>query len=314
MNYNIDILLSTYNGEKHLPDLLESILKQTVNEFRLIVRDDLSADNTINILKKYESRFKDIKMIFGDENIGPAKSFSYLLKETDADYIFLCDQDDIWLDTKIASLLSKIKRYENNYGKDKPILAHSDLFITDEKLDIISPSYYVFMGHSPKRNRPYQIALQNNVVGCSVAFNRALIKKAIPIPEEIVMHDWWLALVASMSGKILFEPTPLVLYRQHESNTVGAKKTQNYLKRLSKLLPWADNKNFTKYIDKVMMQTEIAFTRYQFDTSVENADKLDKLLLIRDLTFLPRAIHILSESFFRHTLLESLELIFRYKP
>ena len=170
------------------------------------------------------------------------------------------------------------------------------------------------MGHSPKRNNPYQIAIQNNVVGCSVAFNKALLEKALPIPENIVMHDWWIALVASMTGKVVFDPNPLILYRQHDLNTIGAKQTEDYVKRLSKLLPWADNENFTSYMNKVLIQAETAFKRYQFDTYVENADKLDKILLIKDLTFLPRAIHILSEGFFRHTLLESLELIFRYRP
>jgi len=310
----IDILLSTYNGEKYLTKLLESLLDQTVKDFRLVVRDDKSTDNTFRILNDFKTRFDDMIILSSEENLGPARSFSVLIENSKADYIFFCDQDDIWISTKIEKQIKTIRKAEDKYDRSLPILCHSDLFITDEYLDIISPSYYMHIGHSPKRNRPYQLALQNSVVGCSVAFNKALLEKALPIPEDIVMHDWWLALVASLTGKIIFDPNPLMLYRQHDLNTVGAKRTQNYFKRLSKLLPRADNKNFTNYMNKVLIQAEEAFKRYQFDTSVEKADKLDKLLLLKDLTFFPRAVHILSEGFFRHTLLESLELILRYKP
>ncbi len=235
----IDILLASYNGEKYIAEQIESILNQTYKDWFLYIKDDCSTDNTINIINAYEKRYKDkIRVILSDKPSGSAKdNFFSMLQYSKSDYIMTCDQDDVWIPEKIEITYNKMKEAENAY-KDIPILVHTDLKVADENLNVISDSLLKMQNLDSSRDKLNNLLVQNIVSGCTVMVNRELLDYIKIIPKYAIMHDWWMALIASSLGKIEFIEKPTVLYRQHKYNDVGAKNVNstNYiLERLNNI-------------------------------------------------------------------------------
>lgn len=235
----IDILLASYNGEKYIAEQIDSILSQTYEDWFLYIKDDCSTDNTINIIRGYEKRYKDkIKVIISDKPSGSAKNnFFSMLQYSKSDYIMTCDQDDVWFPEKVKITYNKMKQAENK-DKDIPILVHTDLSVVDENLNTICDSLFKMQNLDSNRDKLNHLLVQNIVTGCTVMVNRSLLDYIEAVPTHAIMHDWWMALIASALGKIIFVGTPTVLYRQHNNNDVGAKQVNsaNYiLKRLSNI-------------------------------------------------------------------------------
>ena len=136
----------------------------------------------------------------------------------------LSDQDDIWLPDKVATSLNAIRKIEVDFGSSTPILIHLDLAVlNDEITEIIHPSFMKYSGLNPRRNSFGNLLVQNIVTGWTTIFKRALAEICNPIPNNAIMHDWWLALVASSMGVIGLVLESTVLYRQHGFNTLGQK-------------------------------------------------------------------------------------------
>ncbi len=219
------ILLATLNGSRYVAAQLESIQNQTYKEWILLVSDDGSEDGTwekINEFAKNDSRI--IVLDRSDVSSGGAKqNFERLINEglqTESDVFFLCDQDDIW---EVNKLQSQFSEFPNQGAEQDALLVHSDLSVVDESLEVINRSMASYMALNMQPPEPFNYLLSRNfVTGCASAANRQLLKEALPFPEEAVMHDWWLALVASISGRICYMNQALVKYRQHGSNTIGA--------------------------------------------------------------------------------------------
>ena len=223
----VDILLSAYNGGLYLPEQLRSLQAQTHRDWRLWVRDDGSTDNTRELV---ESASADDERIWLLPDTGARRGakggFSWLLERIsdDARYIMFCDQDDVWLSGKIEKTLDAMRAAEADQDPNCPILVHSDLHVADAQLALIADSLWRYQGISPKATGLDALCIRNVVTGCTAMINRPLRDRAVPIPAEAIMHDWWLALVASGLGRIVHLPTPTLLYRQHRTNTVGAKR------------------------------------------------------------------------------------------
>lgn len=218
---NIYILLSTYNGERYLNEQLNSLFSQSYQDFKLIARDDGSSDKTLEILKSY-----DIELLPSNENLGVKSSFETLLKyafeNSDADYFMFCDQDDVWNQDKVKLTLQKMYEMEKLY-KNTPILVHTDLEVVDENLHTINPSFMKLQNLNEKKNRLNNLLIQNTITGCTVMINRDLAKLCLPMSSNAIVHDWWVGLVASYFGKIGYVDDSTIKYRQHTSNTIGAK-------------------------------------------------------------------------------------------
>ncbi len=229
----IDILMATYNGEKYLRAQLDSILQQTNSDWRLIIRDDCSTDETVQIIKEY-GLLQPEKILFieAERPSGSAQNnFFQLLQYSTAEYIMFADQDDVWLKNKIQLTLDKMHQLEQQFGKDVPLLIHTDLAVVDEKLRTINPSLFVMQNMGADRKQLNHILVQNIVTGCAMMVNRALLQLITTIPQHAIMHDMWLALVAAAFGQIGFVDKATILYRQHGNNANGAKnvKTMQYL-------------------------------------------------------------------------------------
>ncbi|KAF5054864.1 Glycosyl transferase family 2 [anaerobic digester metagenome] len=224
----IDILLASYNGEKYIAEQIDSILNQTYKDWFLYIKDDCSTDNTLSIIRNYESRYKDkIKVITSDIKSGSAKdNFFSMLKYSENEYTMTCDQDDVWLLNKIEITLYKMLEAEKE-NKDIPILVHTDLKVVDEKLKKITDSLIKMQNIDFRRDKLNNLLVQNIVTGCTVMVNRKLLNYIKIVPQQAIMHDWWMALLASALGQIYFIDIPTVLYRQHSNNDVGAKNVKS---------------------------------------------------------------------------------------
>jgi hypothetical protein len=230
----VDILLATYNGARFLPDLLESLQKQSIDGWRLIVRDDGSGDGTPELVERWagETGACCIFLRDGDRGLGASGNFARLLSASDAPYFMFCDQDDVWMPDKVALALETVSLAERDCGSDTPLLAHCDLTVVDETLEPVAPSFWAHQefayteataGLQDVKARR-SLLVRNFVTGCTMIGNAALRARAHPIPAGCVMHDWWMALVAAHLGEIRAIEQPGILYRQHTSNTLGARR------------------------------------------------------------------------------------------
>ena len=235
----VAILLSTYNGEKFLREQLESLFAQTYPDFIILVRDDGSTDASPRILGDYAIRYPEKIRFIKEEpaNLGASASFSWLLEYAldhkatlglESLYLLFCDQDDCWHRDKITKQMNALLAWEaenrDRHGQPRPVLVHSDLQVVAEDLAPIADSLARYQGLETGRNRFSDLLISNLVTGCTALFNEALARRVLPISEAAIMHDWWLALVATAFGKVIYLDTPLVQYRQHGNNTIGAKE------------------------------------------------------------------------------------------
>lgn len=238
----VTVLLATYNGGKYLKEQINSLLAQTYKDFNILIHDDGSTDDTTYIIDDYIIKYPDrIKLVDAPPTGSTQANFSLLFSKCDSDYIMFCDQDDIWHPRKIEKQIAAIKKAEEEYGIDTPILLHSDLTVTNSEMKPIAHSFFNYQKLDASRVLLPHLLVQNCVTGCTVTVNRALKNRSGEIPKECAMHDWWLALVAVIFGKIIFIEEPLVYYRQHSNNQVGAKSAgsltyiANKLKSISKI-------------------------------------------------------------------------------
>lgn len=218
----IDIILATYNGGKYLKQQLDSILNQTYNNFKLIISDDASTDETIDILKEYKKKDNRIEVYYQEKNLGYVQNFEFLLKKVENDIFMLCDQDDIWLKEKIE------KSYLNLKSKNVDLI-HCDLKVIDNALNIIHKSRWDYFQLRKKINYDDLRTeyLYNCITGCTIMAKKSFLKYILPLPKKskYLIHDYWLALVISLKGKIGHIDEPLILYRQHDNNQIGTTKT-----------------------------------------------------------------------------------------
>lgn len=216
------ILLSTYNGEQYIAEQLDSLLCQTYQSMDIIVRDDGSTDNTLAILKDYEQKYENIKIISG-QNIGCALSFWELLlyarhHEDYYDYYAFCDQDDVWQKDKLSCAVERIKQTDN----DTPCLYCSNLKVTDKNLRVIGMK----RKDIPETTNKAKSLVESFATGCTMVFNKPLLERATSYPvKNLHLHDLWLFHTCMFFGHIVYDPKAHILYRQHGDNEVGSKST-----------------------------------------------------------------------------------------
>lgn len=234
----IAILTATYNGERYLAQQLDSLLGQSVQDFVVYLCDDCSTDRTYEIATEYAQKYPD-KFICtrNARNSGSAKhNFIRMMIQHKAEYVMLCDQDDVWLPDKIERTLGKMRELEQKEGAHTPLLVHTDLVVVDEQLKIISPSFIKALNANYRRTQLHQIVIQNTLTGCTAMYNRALAELVFAEPAYMVMHDWWLILIASAFGKVAHLEEGTVLYRQHEGNSIGAKDVRTLRYKLDRFV------------------------------------------------------------------------------
>jgi glycosyltransferase involved in cell wall biosynthesis len=210
----VNVLLATYNGSKFLREQLDSIGSQTLPVARITVRDDGSTDSTLSVLEEWAAGRPNVRLLRGPR-LGFAKNFFALLTSPDqeSDFFAFSDQDDVWLPDKIERAVRALGEGD----ADEPSLYCSRLELVDENLKHLSFS------RVPRRIDFANALVENVATGCTMVLNRAardLISERLP--EKAVFHDWWCYLAIAALGKVIFDETPRIKYRQHANNQVGA--------------------------------------------------------------------------------------------
>lgn len=227
------VLLPVYNGERFLTEQVASVLAQTGVHVHILCRDDGSRDASRALLHELQLRHSAQMTVIDDElgNLGASGNFSRLMQLAldmhfgplgQARYIALSDQDDVWHPEKLGTAMATMQQLEREHP-GKPALVHSDLRLVTEEGQEIAPSMARYQGLRTELSGFSAQLLSNTLTGCTSLMNRALLEKGLPVPAEAIMHDWWLSLVASALGTRRYLDQPLIDYRQHASNAIGAK-------------------------------------------------------------------------------------------
>lgn len=308
----VDILLGTYNGSRYLPELFQSIERQTYTRWKLLVRDDCSKDETKNIILEFKQKHPEKVEIIDNENknLGACKNFLKILEFSKSDYVFFCDQDDVWLPDKIEKMVNKANEIEKNYS-DIPFLIHHDLVVVDENLDIISESFWKYQFIRPDfcKTLP-RLLVTNSVTGCATLINKRLRDLIIPAPDGVIMHDWWIALTASAFGHIFWIPDKLVLYRQHGKNDVGA-KAWNLSYIVKKAITFYDRQALLKGFRDTVKQAECFLDRYKNELSEQYKGIIETYINLLNENFFKRRINIIRYGFLRTGLIRNIGFFLR---
>ncbi|WLI77668.1 glycosyltransferase family 2 protein [Kosakonia sp. H02] len=229
----VEILLPVYNGHKYLAEQLDSIFNQTYKDIRVLIRDDMSNDNSLDIINEYYQRYPTQVIYFrGEANLGSSLSFAELLKYTSANFVMFCDQDDVWLPNKVADSVNAIMD-ETLFISDIRCI-YTDLIIVDQQLNIIHHSMRKILKITNESNDYRDYLCLSRVTGCTMILNRAAVNclSLYPPPSRQIVHDHWYVVILSIYGEVGFLNKQTILYRQHANNQVGVKKiTLTYLLR-----------------------------------------------------------------------------------
>jgi rhamnosyltransferase len=287
----VAILMSSYNGSKYISKQIDSIREQTYDDWDLYIRDDGSNDDTCNIIREYLLKDRRIHFIeeCGFKNVGPKVSFFSLLKQIEADYYFFCDQDDYWLKNKLEEELKFLKI------QNSPCLVYCGLKCVDEKLEKIPRPFERLVGSLNGINSSGRF-IANDIPGCVMGFNNKLREIFLYTYDysDIMMHDWWLCLLATVFGKIIFIPKKLVLYRQHSNNTIGAGSKKSLI---------------SKIFNKEIQKKQISF--------VKGSVLQGNTFLMQYFKFISKFEKIFLTDFFKSysgNRLEKIRFLIKYKP
>jgi len=224
----LSIAMTTYNGEQFLQEQLDSIINQSFSDYELIICDDKSTDATISIIQAYQKKHSNISLYLNPIRLGSVKNFEKAITLCNSKYIALSDQDDIWEKDKLQVQIQAIKELELQ-DSTTPLMVHSDLQMIDEKNRVLQLSYFKYKNYKLKNTKDISHMLGPcGVMGNTILINQKLKEKILPFPENIIVHDYWIALVNETQGQRATINRPLVKYRIHSTNFSNSKtKVQN---------------------------------------------------------------------------------------
>ena len=196
--------MASYNGEKYIKEQIDSILIQLTGVDELIISDDNSTDDTEKIILSYNDN--RIKLLSNIHETGPKGNFETAIEQAKGEYIFLSDQDDIWFDNKISVIVPHLDKYD--------LVVH-DACIVGKDAHSLNENYYsLFRNYSSFWGNLYK----TRFLGCCMAFKKDTLKYVLPFPKRVEMHDYWIGMITSTKGKLLFVDDILIKYRRHGNN------------------------------------------------------------------------------------------------
>lgn len=228
--YNLAVIMSSYNGEKYIEEQIESVLNQKTDYnvyLKVLVRDDGSTDNTIKVINSISTKDKRVMLVDNQgRNLGVKGSFFSLLKNVDDyDMVFFSDQDDVWAPEKIDSFMSTALE-KDFFSKAKPMGIYSDAWIADAQAKPTAEKMSTKYSWMKDDNRYQFLTFNYRIVGATYAINKTAVRLANEIPTDwiplINMHDSFIGLLISIYGENIIINRPLIYYRQHGNNLVGA--------------------------------------------------------------------------------------------
>jgi glycosyltransferase involved in cell wall biosynthesis len=215
-NPTVAVVVATYHGATYLREQLESIVQQTYKPSQIIIVDDDSVDDTITIADAFAAAHPEVMVVQNETRFGYIKNFEKGMLLANASYVALSDQDDIWMPYKLETLLANI---------GDQMLAYSDSELIDANGQLLNQKM-----SSIKNQLAYHTPIMYTIgawaPGHAMLFKKELVDKATPFPT-LVTHDFWLGFVATCYSRVVYVNEPLVHYRQHTQNAIGADTTKN---------------------------------------------------------------------------------------
>lgn len=217
----ISVCLATYNGEKYIREQLDSILCQLSDTDEVIISDDGSTDDTINVINSYNDN--RIKQFINQGRHGYVTNFENAFTHANGDYIILSDQDDIWLPSKVEKVMDALLTYD---------LVMHDANIVDGSGKKLGKTFYSIIKHH--KNSFIANWLRPRFLGCCMAFKSNVLKSALPMTS--LDHDYWIGMFALYKFKVKFLDDALINYRRHGNNvsSTSEKNTNSLYHKLSK--------------------------------------------------------------------------------
>ena len=212
----VSVCIATYNGEKSIKEQIDSILCQLGKDDEIVVSDDHSTDGTLTVI----SQINDERIhVFLNENSCSGKHVKHLqisrnffnaIRHSRGDIIFLSDQDDIWMENKVAFCLKELQTCD--------LVIHNGEIVNGQKEDMHTSLW-------PKgfRFRNF-LLIPHTYMGCCMAFRRDMLNFFFPVPDKILVHDYWIGIICELCGHVRYIPQPLIKYRLHDGNN---SKTSN---------------------------------------------------------------------------------------
>jgi glycosyltransferase involved in cell wall biosynthesis len=210
----ISVCIPTYNGEKYIKQQLDSILIQLGEDDEVIISDDSSSDLTVEIIKKIND--DRINLIENCKFKSPIFNLENALKHAKGDYIYLSDQDDVWLSNKVSITQNYLEYYD---------VVVSDCVLVNEKGEIVQESFFKL---NNSKKGLFNNLKRNSYIGCCMAFKRSVLMKILPFPKDIPMHDLWIGFVSEIYNKPIFIKDKLILYRRHNNTASSTGKKSKY--------------------------------------------------------------------------------------
>ena len=211
----ISVCIATYNGEKYIHEQIASILQQIGNDDEIVVSDDGSTDKTLDVVRSFDAQNIHIYINKGDHGYTP--NFENALRNAHGDYIFLSDQDDIWMPDKVEACMKYLKVND---------------FVVSDALIVDGDNKPLFDSFCEQRKSKFgflNTLIRFSYLGCCFAFRRKVLSKALPFPKNHILctHYNWLALVSTAFYKSAFIPLPLIRYRRYGGNASSGAKNAN---------------------------------------------------------------------------------------
>lgn len=237
------VAMCTYNAAKYIGEQLDSLLNQSYDNFKIVIYDDCSSDDTVDIIRKNMDKDNRIELHVNEENLGPALNFKSIVQGcSGADYLFLCDQDDVWDLHKIETMLNTVREKESI--DNKPYLIAHNYNISDENNVVlykkcIESVYF------------YDLIMKPQIPGCCMLLNHAALQLVKWNKCNISMHDWYISLIIALYGEIVIVDEPLINYRQHANNQIGCKKYSKFDRIKMAVNDNKKIKNYSKLLEQL---------------------------------------------------------------
>lgn len=257
----IHIVLAAYNGASYIREQLDSVLANGRDDIWIEICDDGSTDDTVQIAREYEAEYDCIGVHENKKNLGYVKNFIEGIKRSKSPYIMLCDQDDIWDPDKIARTMRAMEKLEQKHtdSETTPLLVFTDAMNFDSETGKQSGSFHKSSHLDAAKTDVAHLLMENKCIGCTVMVNAAVRPYLDTLPEEVRVHDWWLALICSQFGEISYLAETTLQYRQHRGNMIGGSSFPDYVKnRISNL------KRQKEALEQTFSQGEAFYHMFQY--------------------------------------------------
>ncbi len=290
---NISIALTTYNGSKYIKEQLDSIASQTLMPSEIVIFDDASTDDTVEIIKNHQ--LKDlIKLFINENNIGLVANFKKAVYACDPkNYIAFCDQDDIWENDKLMISYLEMVKYDDS---KQPILVYSDARLIDPSNKMLYLSFMNLMGFDRFKHNYKTVLFGSLILGCTMMINPIMRNYFLESPiNSNYNHDAWMSLVGFYFGKCILIDKQLVLYRKHDNNaTISNLKGEPRIHKIfNTLLNIITNKN---YLSSEILIAKDFFEKYKLSLNSNQKDILNHFLKLDGKSFIYKKVSF--ESFY----------------